>query len=567
MPLYAFDGTGNEDNPRDGENTNVNKFSKAHIDEADGNFYVSGVGTRFSLLGTIFGGIMGAGGHDRINEARDQLEANFKAGHREIDIIGFSRGAALALEFANDIHDDGVNGEAAPAIRFLGLWDTVASFGLPGNNINLGYELTVPSNVETCRHAMSLDERRFMFPLTRATQDKFSDRDLIDIQEVWFRGYHSDIGGGNDNEGLSDITLYWMYRQAEAAGLAFDLAGVDAAKAGRNPATDPKTPGMDRRANKKRTIRISDQVHDSVARIEQAGRFEANNPPKGLSVVDDDGNVLSDGFEELSRDSPRCSVVPDLLRNGKSLEISHGERLIRRDSHELLKRHANLPDVLGTMPGRSLQDFVQGFFAEIGIRGLPAGFVLETSPPFGHPGANAVAVFADLRHRLNFVGRVVGIIAVGQQFAAGDIEKGLRDSKDMVGQFTVGSVPVHKLLIETIVRDLANMPRRRGEDHLQLSDELLRRQLWTGVHLDPEKLGDIADRLGKDELVTPRDDGNRTRAKTSQQRYAVRVAVHVDRFMFDILGRKKLFRSKTAGSPRLPKHTNDVAHDGRPPSS
>ena len=137
----------------------------------------------------------------------------------------------------------------------------------------------------------------------------------------------------------------------------------------------------------------------------------------------------------------------------------------------------------------------------------------------------------------------------------------------MVGQFTVGSVPVHKLLIETIVRDLANMPRRRGEDHLQLSDELLRRQLWTGVHLDPEKLGDIADRLGKDELVTPRDDGNRTRAKTSQQRYAVRVAVHVDRFMFDILGRKKLFRSKTAGSPRLPKHTNDVAHDGRPPSS
>ncbi len=124
-----------------------------------------------------------------------------------LDIIGFSRGAALALDFANEIHDNGINGEDAPTIRFLGLWYTVASFGLPGNNTNLGYELTVPKNVQVCRHAISLDERRASFPLTRVTQDKLSGLGPLDIEEVWFRGCHSDVGGGNDNEGLSHLAL------------------------------------------------------------------------------------------------------------------------------------------------------------------------------------------------------------------------------------------------------------------------------------------------------------------------------------------------------------------------
>ncbi len=296
MALYAFDGTGNEENPDDKDNTNVLKFYDAC--SGGNNFYVEGVGTRFSVLGFLLGGLLGAGGHERINEGLEKLEANFGNGDDVIDIIGFSRGSALALEFANEIHDNGVNGQAAPPIRFLGLWDTVASFGMPGNNINLGYELTVPKNVQVCRHAMALDERRFSFPLTRVTQDKFSQRNPIDIEEVWFRGYHSDVGGGNDNEGLSNIPLYWMYRRAQDAGLAFDAASVEAAKNGRVPQADPKTPGMDRRANKKRTIRGTDQVHDSVSRIDNAGRFKPNNPPRGLTVVDDGGNVLPAGFEE-----------------------------------------------------------------------------------------------------------------------------------------------------------------------------------------------------------------------------------------------------------------------------
>jgi len=297
MALYAFDGTGNEDNPGEGEDTNVLKFSRAY-DGASDDFYVPGVGTRISLIGAIFGGVFGAGGHERLREAWDKLEANFRAGDRVIDVIGFSRGAALALEFANEVHDNLINGEQAPSIRFLGLWDTVASFGLPGNNVNLGFELTIPVNVQTCRHAISLDDRRFTFPLTRVTQDKLSGRDLLDVQEVWFRGYHSDVGGGNDNEGLSNIALYWMYRRAQDAGLELDGELVNSAMAVRDPQATPKTPGMDRSPNKKRTIRPTDLVHSSVSRVEQADRFPANNPPVGLAVTDDDGNNLPNGFEE-----------------------------------------------------------------------------------------------------------------------------------------------------------------------------------------------------------------------------------------------------------------------------
>ena len=100
-------------------------------------FYVAGVGTRWGTLGKLLGAVFGAGGHKRNKEAVKALEKNFKKGDTATDIIGFSRGAALALEFANEIHDQRVNGVKEPPIPFLGLWDTVAS----GNNVNLGYHL------------------------------------------------------------------------------------------------------------------------------------------------------------------------------------------------------------------------------------------------------------------------------------------------------------------------------------------------------------------------------------------------------------------------------------------
>ena len=104
MALYAFDGTGNRDNPVDKKDTNVVKFFGAYKDgytKNGENFYKSGVGTRWGLIGRVVGSIFGAGGQRRLKEAKEALKKNFRKGDKDIDIIGFSRGAALALEFAN----------------------------------------------------------------------------------------------------------------------------------------------------------------------------------------------------------------------------------------------------------------------------------------------------------------------------------------------------------------------------------------------------------------------------------------------------------------------------------
>jgi hypothetical protein len=141
--------------------------------------------------------------------------------------VGFSRGAATVLDFCNLVQAKGIRKpgtdqvvESSPKIRFVGLWDVVAAFGLAnlGNEaLNIGHHLVLPKkNVDYCFHAMALDERRPSFINTR----------VPGACEVWFRGVHSDVGGGNGNKPLNDVGLRWMMRKAMAAGLPIDAADV-----------------------------------------------------------------------------------------------------------------------------------------------------------------------------------------------------------------------------------------------------------------------------------------------------------------------------------------------------
>jgi hypothetical protein len=226
MALYAFDGTWNSEKDA-GEydrNTNVVRFKDLYTGS---KFFYKGVGTKHGTMGKFFGGAFGVGGHDRIEDAKKDMAKQFAAGDREIDIVGFSRGAALAVHFANVIADDGVtvNGVLErPPVRFLGVWDVVAAFGIPinlgfnFNRINLGYKLGLSKGVKFCYHALALDEARQAFRPSRVKGGC----------EVWFRGVHSDVGGGNNNHALNDITLRWMLRKAIASGLpmAADCIGT-----------------------------------------------------------------------------------------------------------------------------------------------------------------------------------------------------------------------------------------------------------------------------------------------------------------------------------------------------
>ena len=116
-------------------------------------------------------------------------------------------------------------------IHFLGLWDTVKSYGgvIPVSLPHLRHNPIV----RTVRHALALHERRSWFNATtwgqldsdkegarrRLKADDLPRYEKQDIQEVWFRGCHSDIGGGDAEEVTARIALRWMLRESCAAGL------------------------------------------------------------------------------------------------------------------------------------------------------------------------------------------------------------------------------------------------------------------------------------------------------------------------------------------------------------
>ena len=128
-----------------------------------------------------------------------------------------------------------VAGGRRVTIKFIGVWDTVASVLVPRPDriiptlLTLPYTRTNPS-VEALRHAMAIDERRRMFRLNRWVDpqpfvanpfDLAAPRVNQDIKQVWFAGSHSDVGGGypETESGLSKYPLAWMIDEAVTHGL------------------------------------------------------------------------------------------------------------------------------------------------------------------------------------------------------------------------------------------------------------------------------------------------------------------------------------------------------------
>jgi uncharacterized protein (DUF2235 family) len=279
MALYAFDGTWNTDKPGTEHDTNVRWFHDAYNGP---KHYFKGIGTRFGELGKVIGGVTGAGGRDRVSEGMDAYRQNRQNGDTVVDIVGFSRGAALALQFANSVCDD--HGQ----VRFVGVWDTVPSFGIAAIPLNIGWDLDLPDNVAKCFHAMALDERRIDFKLRRPDA-RVADADQDGrLFELWFRGVHSDVGGGNDCPGLSSIALQWIFAHALRLGLPIDPAPMAANAARMRPDTTISTHGFTVEG-RDRVVRWNDQAHQSVTFRASAGGSHYNNPPENVALIDDLG--------------------------------------------------------------------------------------------------------------------------------------------------------------------------------------------------------------------------------------------------------------------------------------
>jgi uncharacterized protein (DUF2235 family) len=289
MALYVFDGTGNEDRDGDDRDSNACKLFHAYEDPNKnddpgkdiGSLYMKGIGTRArTFIGRNFSEAFGIGGHRRVRQAMDRLENNIEAGDTVIDIAGFSRGAALALSFANEIAGKMKDRD----IRFIGLFDVVGEFGLPGEHVNAGHRLNMPPNAHNVFHAMALDETRLFFPLTRLSGSGPTTGVLL--QEVWFRGVHSDVGGGNNNPSLNPIALNWLFQNAKRCGLPIRESDVLANLAGIKKPAALSTHKIDLEV--KRRVRDTDLLHASVL-IQTGERF--NNPRVELSRIDDVGTI------------------------------------------------------------------------------------------------------------------------------------------------------------------------------------------------------------------------------------------------------------------------------------
>ncbi|HKY86895.1 MAG TPA: DUF2235 domain-containing protein [Pseudorhodoplanes sp.] len=128
-----------------------------------------------------------------------------------------------------------------PTVAFLGLWDTVAAYGLPIDEMTRGvsrwlWPLELPNRVLSdrvvcARHALALDDERTTFHPVLWTEkdekpakpDKNGRRWIKDerLSQVWFVGMHANVGGGYPDDALAHIPLVWIAKEAERCGLAF----------------------------------------------------------------------------------------------------------------------------------------------------------------------------------------------------------------------------------------------------------------------------------------------------------------------------------------------------------
>lgn len=297
--VLCCDGTGNE---YGSNNTNVVLTAEVAIKSEDQVvFYDPGVGTGGWAYDESTGNLRamsdqatGVGLQRNVEDAYRYLMRTYEPGDK-VFLFGFSRGAFTAratagmvhkcgllrpdldnlVEYASKIYNTAGNQEIAAGfksaftrtcpVQFIGVWDTVKSLVMNANK--RFHDATLNPEVSCGRHAVAIDEIRKDFP-PYLWEHANSDR----VQQVWFAGVHSDVGGWYDERGLSNLALQWMLSEARAKGLQID-AGALAKHAGDAHGTmhDSHTGFWNFRGKHRREIPAGAMVHGSVrARMARA---------------------------------------------------------------------------------------------------------------------------------------------------------------------------------------------------------------------------------------------------------------------------------------------------------
>lgn len=294
--------------------------------------YLAGVGTRRAER--LVGGITGAGLSRNVRAAYAWLVDEFEPGD-EIYAVGFSRGAFTARSLVGLVRKAGVlrreeagrvdeayrlyrrhdvrpsddeptRFRAAHAhetrIRCVGVWDTVGALGVPTtvpllSRLNQRFQFhdtELSSWVDNAFHAVAIDERRGSFVPTL-----WSRRDDAPagqrVEQVWFSGAHSDVGGGYPDRDLADLALWWMSSRLASCGLALtDPVGPPDPAWPRGPVHDSRRSVFRWLRAVDREIGVVDRRSESVARYaaDRGRAFPDYAPPQLRRYLDGGGTVL-----------------------------------------------------------------------------------------------------------------------------------------------------------------------------------------------------------------------------------------------------------------------------------
>ena len=247
--------------------TNVVKLANALSQySADGTvqklFYNIGIGGEGSLISRVYDGATGTGISKNILQAYFFVMNNYEPGD-ELFLFGFSRGAFTVRSLSGLIRNSGILNmkyldkipqaydlyrsrhptyhpkefqatlfrktyavEDVTRIKFIGVWDTVGALGNPlflkgiVSTRNEFHDTELSSKIENAFHALAIDEKRKNFEAALWHQQKGAKDQTL--EQMWFSGVHSDVGGGYPETGLSDISLKWIMEKAQGCNLGFD---------------------------------------------------------------------------------------------------------------------------------------------------------------------------------------------------------------------------------------------------------------------------------------------------------------------------------------------------------
>ena len=270
--IICLDGTWNEPEEKsDEENekeepTNVLKIVRGVSPVTEDGvsqiiYYHTGVGTG-GFFDKMIGGGLGTGLSDNIMEAYRFIANNHVDGD-EIFLFGFSRGAYSARALAGLIGAVGLlakehlayladiyayyrtppaERENSPGralleglnplprknvpIEFIGVWDTVGALGAPTPLLKkltdgqVGFHDTeLGKDVRNAFQALAISEERRSFKPDLWT-GKLGEGQVV--EQVWFPGVHSNVGGSYASTVLSNGSLKWMVDKASQCGLLFN---------------------------------------------------------------------------------------------------------------------------------------------------------------------------------------------------------------------------------------------------------------------------------------------------------------------------------------------------------